>query len=171
MVNNYNLPVIFKTGREGKYTMWVVNNNPVCGVCHKVIDGFNAGFIVDWNKEGVNHFLLHPGCVSKWKKHPLNLAQYRLSVLISDNVPKNGIPVIMGEPGLKPVKGDVSVYDIGRLDSDSTTDRTRHVPLLDGSAPVVIGALDDERLVALESDVVDVSGYLAVLKKEEGEKQ
>lgn len=163
-MNNYGLPLLFRTGTPSNYTIWLVRNNPFCSICNQSIREVNAALIVDWNKEGVENFLMHIACVTKWVKHPLNLAQYRLSIIISDVMPSKGIPVIIGAPGLSPRKGDVSVYDIGKIDSDKTTDNTRYVPLLDGDAPVFIGAPDEERLKELDRGVLDVDGFLEDLK-------
>jgi len=131
---------MFKTGNNNNWTFWVVKSDePVCSVCNKLIKDYCAGLIVDWTKEGMITNYLHDKCIKDYVKHPLSVTQNRLMINFSDFIPERGIPVFMKKPRFNPVKGDITVFEPDKLKSSVLTDHRRHVPELDGNAPVLIG--------------------------------
>ena len=170
MIND-KLPLLFKTGTNNNISFWILSQEEPfkCSVCGELIEGFSCPFIIDWTKEGVKTNFLHfdlegRNCLNDWVKHPLSVTQNRFLVNFTEVIPPKAIPVIIRPPSFSPVKSDVSVFEPDKLRSGKTTDRRRHVPLLDGDAPVTIGAPDRERLEGLERPIEDVSSFLEDLK-------
>lgn len=162
MIKDYKIPLLFKTGTINDITLWYTHKNPICDVCKGFFNNdFNAGFIVDWTKEGVNHHLLHLDCIGKWVKHPLSVTQYRMKVLISDVIPPKATPVIIQAPSFSPSRSNVTVFEPDKLCSDKTKDdawRSKRFPSLDGAtigssdALEKIEARDREDQALLEAD-------------------
>jgi len=127
---------LFKTGSPDDVTMWYVEDKPVCGVCGEYIIDHNAAFIVDWTKKGRKETLIHDRCVNNYDGHPLSVAQFRWTVLLSDIVPPRGVPVLIQPPILGNSKSNLSVFDSESVISDTTTDRaykSKEFPSLEGA--------------------------------------
>jgi len=52
-------------------------------------------------------------------------AQDRIQVYCVETIPVGAIPVFMNPPNLKPIKGDISIFDHQQIDSEKTSDRTK----------------------------------------------
>jgi hypothetical protein len=160
LIKDYKIPLLFKTGTPQNATLWYVHDNPICDVCKGFFNGeFNAAFIVDWTKEGVNSHLIHMGCVSKWKKHPLSVTQDRLKILLSEKIPPKCTPVIMTSPAFTPSRSNVTVFEPDKLHSDRETDnawRSKRYPSLESATigkPLLEEKSEEDVLLMLEGEV------------------
>jgi len=138
LTKDNNIIRLFRTG-EGEYkTIWYYDTNPICDVCKEPILSHEACFIVDWAKKaGRIDNLMHDGCVPKYTKHPLSVAQYRWSVLLTEVIPPKSIPVFIKPPSISPSRGDVTVFDVNKIRSDRTNDnawRSKSYPSLEGAS-------------------------------------
>jgi len=128
---------LFTTGTENNKTMWYWDSNPICNVCDKSINDYDAGFIVDWDKlKGRIDNLIHLSCLSKYVKSPHSITQSRWNVLLTDIVPPKSTPVFINNPSFKPTNNNISVFDTEKINSDQTTDnawRSKSYPSLEGA--------------------------------------
>jgi len=136
---------LFSTGTEKDKNMWYWDNKPICSVCEELINDTQAAFIVDWDKKkGRIDNLIHMNCLKKYCKSPLSVAQYRLSVLLTDVIPPKSTPVFINNPSFSPSKNNISTFEFDKIHSDKTTDnawRSKKFPSIKGA---VIG--DQEAL-------------------------
>lgn len=134
---------LFRTGRDNNICIWYWSNKPICSVCKELIFDFDAAFIVDWDKKkGRIDNLIHVNCMNKFVSSPLSVTQYRWNVLLTDVIPPVSTPIFIPSPSFSPSKGNVSVFETNKINSDKTKDnawRSKRYPSIEG---VVIGNQD-----------------------------
>jgi len=112
---------VFKTTTNKKITHWFIGDK-ICDNCKKSSMYHTAFLIYDWNPKKFTRQLLCGNCLNKIL--PVAYAQDRIQVYCVEKIPIGAIPVFINPPNLKPIKGDVSIFEHKKVLSEKTSDKT-----------------------------------------------
>jgi len=113
---------LFKTIKNNKVHFWYTGQKK-CTICDESFNRNTAYCVYNWNKKKSCRNIICYECVNK-KRIPLNTyAQDRFIIYCIDEPPISSIPVFPQPPNLKVCKGDISVFEGNKVDSDKTSDK------------------------------------------------